>query len=81
MKPTLVCIEGGLPDKVAACKADMRDLIRKTAKIEGQKDVDVMDLLYLIYLHDCEDELLNKQIQIDANTFIRLNHSPTSAND
>jgi hypothetical protein len=74
MKPFLVCIEGGLPDKVAACMADMRALIRKTEKIDGQKDVDVMDLLYLIYQHDCEEELLNKLIKIDRNTSIRINH-------
>jgi hypothetical protein len=76
MRPTLVCIEGGLSEKVAACKADMRDLIRKTVAIDGQKDVDVYDLLYLVYLHDCEEELLNKPITIDRNTVLTIKHKP-----
>lgn len=69
---TLTVIEGGQSDALHNCLKEIRQLCRDTESIDGQKDINVMDILYIIHKYGVEDDLLNKPFKLNTNTTINL---------
>jgi hypothetical protein len=66
-------IQGGLPNNIAECMKELRELVRRTpTNSDGTKAIDVWEILHLINKHDAEDYFYKHGVRLDRNTVLNL---------
>jgi hypothetical protein len=66
-------IEGGLPNNIAECMKELRQLVRRThTNSDGTKAIDVFEILHVIHKWDAEDYFYSHSVRLDNNTVLNL---------